>query len=414
LPLGGKVQALAQTRDGSLWAGVYNQGLAEVALENGSTTWYREPPGRDSMSFDIINDILGEKDRLWLASNGGIRVLDQSRSGLPRLPIPPEAQKLPDEVITSILVDQSGSHWIGTYRSGVIRRSPRYRAGDPETRFQADQNNPHALPSNFIYFVQEDREGRVWIGTNGGLAKYRPETGDFQVWNYQLDNPRSLPGNSVHGFLEDSRGRLWVAITGGGLSRLDPNTGTVESYGVADGLSSLSIYSVLEDDSGLLWISSAAGLFSFRPETKVFRYFGRADGLTATEFSYGAVKTNEGLLAFGGIDGVVILDPHQLVADRTPPLVAITEIQVLGQSRPTAEIGLARKQRDLQLRRPGLSQSLQELVRVPPRRLRPGMDSVRNSARSHLHESLARQLPVPFQGFQPRRNLDRGRPNHQR
>ncbi len=337
LPMGGKVQTLAQTRPGTLWAGVYNQGLAEIDLAKGTTVWHREPPGKDSLSFDIINTINGTGNRLWVGSNGGIRVFDQGRNGLRPVPVPAEGRKLPEEVITSILVDADGNRWTGTYRSGIVRRPAAYEPGGPETRFLADQNNPHALPNNSIYFIAQDRERRIWVGTNGGLARFRPETGDFQVWSYQANNPRSLPSNSVRGLLEDSQGRFWVTTAGGGLSRLDPVTGVLESYGVADGLSSLSVYSVLEDDTGLLWISSANGLFSFRPETKVFRYYGVADGLSAIEFSYGAVKTQEGDLAFGGLDGVVLLDTKLLVDDHTPPSVALTQIQVLGQPRPVTD-----------------------------------------------------------------------------
>jgi diguanylate cyclase (GGDEF)-like protein len=336
-PASGKVLALHETASGSLWAGVYNGGLVEYNPQGKIRTWKHDPKDPRSLSNDIINGITEDpQHRLWLLTNQGVTILDPVTGRLTRWDTDPgHGDSLPDEVVNSLVVDRTGTYWFGTYRSGVIRRPPPGTPG-PVHVYTANSHLPGALPDNLVYFVQEDREGRIWVGTNGGLALYRPETDDFQVWRYDPADPRTLPSNTVRCLLEDSRGRFWVATNGGGLSRLDPATGALENFGLKDGLSNLSIYTVLEDGNGRLWTASANGLFSFDPDQKVFRRYGKADGLMAPEFSAGYLKTADGRMLFGGLKGILTLRPGNLVTSDPPPPVALTAIQVLGSPRQVA------------------------------------------------------------------------------
>lgn len=335
VPTDGKVAVLHETADGSLWAGVYNGGVVKLDPRGGTTTWKRSDGNAASLSNDILNGVAEDgKGRLWWMTNLGVSLLDPKTSSVTRWstdPLVPGA--LPDEVVNSLAIDRSGAYWFGTYRSGLIRR-PEPGTPGPERRYSADPLKPSALPDNLVYFVTQDKEGRIWVGTNGGLALYRPATDDFRTWRYEADNPKSLPSNTVRSLLEDSQGRIWVATNGGGLSRLYPDTGALENYGLGEGLTNLSVYTVLEDDAGLLWITSANGLFSFRPESRTFRRYGIADGLTSVEFSSGAVRRRNGTLVFGGLQGILSLRPSRLLLASAQPTVVLTGIQVLGRARP--------------------------------------------------------------------------------
>ena len=333
-PSGGKVLALQETSSGSLWAGVYNGGLIETAPDGTRRQWRHNPKDPSSLSNDIINGLTEDANhRLWIMTNEGVNILDPATGRLTRWAMTPgPGDSLPDEVVNSLAIDRQGTFWFGTYRSGLVRRSAPGTPG-PIRVYAADPHVPGTLPDNLVYFVQEDREGRIWVGTNGGLALYRPGTDDFRVWRYDPSDPRTLPSNTVRCLLEDSQGRFWVATNGGGLSRLDPVTGVLENFGLKEGLSNLSVYSVLEDANRRLWIASANGLFSFDPNQGVFRRYGKADGLLVPEFSAGFLRARDGRLLFGGLTGILTLRPGSLVAQDPPPPVALTSIQVAGNPR---------------------------------------------------------------------------------
>jgi len=337
LPTIGKVPTLYQTKDGSLWIGVYNGGLVQVDPHGVQRTWKHDAKNPRSLSNDIINCITEDSQgQLWLGTNGGVSIVNPATGAVQRWSVDMKAaDSLPDEVVNSLAIDQKGQFWFGTYRSGVVKM-PKPGTPGPATHYLADAKVPGSLPDNLVYFVHQDRKERIWVGTNGGLALYRPETDDFQVWRYNPEDPKTLPSNTVRSLLEDSQGRFWIVTNGGGLSRLDPETGMLENFGLKEGLTSLSVYSALEDSAGLLWIASANGLFSFRPESRTFRRYTMADGLTSAEFSSGSLKSAEGELVFGGLKGVLLIYPGRLSMADAQPLVALTDVQVLGQSRPIA------------------------------------------------------------------------------
>lgn len=336
-PTGGKVPALFESRDHSIWAGVYNVGLVKTDPQGRTTVWKHDPKNSHSLTDDIVNGITEDgRGRIWVMTNRGVSIVDQATGKVtPWATDPTQPGGLSDEVVDAMTIDHQGRYWFGTYRSGVVRR-PEPGTDGPVTHYVANPQVPGSLPDNLVYFVYEDRGRRIWIGTNGGLALYRPETDDFRVWKYSPEDPQGLPGNTVRNMIEDSRGRLWVVTNGGGISQLNLTTGTLETYGLEDGLSSLSVYSAQEDASGLLWITTANGLFSFRPETKTFRRFGVADGLASAEFSSGAIKTSDGKIILGALAGLVSLDPLTLADAGPPPAVALSGIQVRGEPRVAA------------------------------------------------------------------------------
>ena len=72
----------------------------------------------------------------------------------------------------------------------------------------------------------------------------------------------------VYGILEDGAGRLWIS-TNGGLARLDPDTGAVRSYDVSDGLQSneFNTGAYYKNPEGEMFFGGINGLKAFFPVT---------------------------------------------------------------------------------------------------------------------------------------------------
>ena len=70
------------------------------------------------------------------------------------------------------------------------------------------------LPTNSVRFVFEDREGTLWLGTEGrGLARLRRRV--FRT----MAEAEGLQVSTARSLSVDDRGRLWVGTHGGGLFR---------------------------------------------------------------------------------------------------------------------------------------------------------------------------------------------------
>jgi signal transduction histidine kinase/DNA-binding response OmpR family regulator/ligand-binding sensor domain-containing protein len=67
-----------------------------------------------------------------------------------------------------------------------------------------------------------------------------------------------LPSASVQKIIQDRQGYIWLAFYTTGISRYDGHT--IESYGVADGISDPTVREIVEDANGRLWVGSESGV----------------------------------------------------------------------------------------------------------------------------------------------------------
>ena len=193
--------------------------------------------------------------------------------------------------------------------------------------------------------IYEDRQGILWVGTADGFARldFSSGTGDTpQVkWYYNNSNSlNSLNYNNVSSFMDDPaepNKYLWICTKGGGLNRLDKNTGDFFHLTSKDGLPDDVVYGIVADDAGNFWGSTNKGIFCMLAgkagsTSWVFRNFTKADGLQGDEFNTGAYrKLPNGNLAFGGVNGLNVFDPKEILAAGFTPNVFITDILINNQ-----------------------------------------------------------------------------------
>lgn len=87
------------------------------------------------------------------------------------------------------------------------------------------------LPNTQMNDISQDRQGFVWISTEGGLVRF--DGMDFESYRHDREDASSIISNSVNKTYEDSRGTLWVG-TASGLQTLDRKSGTFSLYDFRD------------------------------------------------------------------------------------------------------------------------------------------------------------------------------------
>lgn len=146
------------------------------------------------------------------------------------------------------------------------------------------------LPQNFITAVIQTRDGYLWLGTYGGLARF--DGVKFTLFN--SGNAPGLKGNRIHSLYEDRQGILWISSEHGGLTRY--RQGQFTNLSTAEGLPSDSLGHVREDREGNLWIATDNGLV--RSRDGAFATFTTKDGLPTNSVTV-AYQDDQGDLWFG-------------------------------------------------------------------------------------------------------------------
>ncbi|MRV72423.1 diguanylate cyclase [Duganella sp. FT92W] len=218
--------------------------------------------------------------------------------------------------IISMLQDRQGFVWIGTIEGGLFRYD-----GRRAVRYQNDPGNPKSVPGGRIASLFSDEAGRIWAGTDEGLARYEPESNSFSRYL-----PESGPRNFriVRRIVADGRGGMWLG-TWGGLQHFDPKTGkfTVYQHDAADpdSLKHNDIGAVALDAAGGVWAGTwPGGLDYLPPGQKTFRHY-RLDDDKQPNPRHNDVRAlhvdSSGKLWIGTDDGIFVWKPDTPWEQRT-------------------------------------------------------------------------------------------------
>ena len=272
---GNDVRCLLETRDGALWIGT-SEGLAR--WKSGEVTAFTTKDGLPGNVVRALN--LDYGGGLWVWMDGGLAKLKGERFVF-------GGDWLPSDAITAVTAHGESGFWIETVNDeavrgneGKTRVAAQVMLHKEEFEFLARLPGPvsavssknmlvvgrgdivlgpwegvltslavgHDLPGTRIQTLFADREGSLWIGTNGGLSRWT--LGKLE----RLPVTDPLSSASVLAIMEDREGNLWVGTETGGLHILRDQR--FRTLGAREGLSSDNTTAVVEDGAGTLWVGT--------------------------------------------------------------------------------------------------------------------------------------------------------------
>ena len=227
-------------------------------------------------------------------------------------------KELPGSRIQTMIADREGVLWIGT-NGGLVR----YAGGKLEKLPVTD-----SLASASVLALIEDHEGNLWAGTeSNGLQILRDQR--FQT----LTTREGLPSDNTTTVVQDSTGMLWIGTAGNGVTAIKPGTTQpARTYSVRNGLLSDVILSLAPAANGDLWVGTADGLNRIR--YGVVSSFTSADGL-ADDFIRSLLADADGSLWIGTRRG---LTHWTKPGDLSAPMQTYTTANGLGSNMVGAMI----------------------------------------------------------------------------
>jgi len=272
------------------------------------------------------------KDQLWIGTfMHGIYVMDKQSLKVRHFTKGQDVKSLSGNDIFCLKKDKRGHVWIGTNGNGVNVYDP---VSGEFHRFGQDTNYPRGikvLNDGFIRAIEEDRSGNIWIGSVGaGIILFDAEQNRFRIFNSANSG---LPADDVQTIYVGPSGRVWAGTHGMGLCLFDTKTERFTCYSEPQGLANGVVYKILEDDAGKVWVSTNSGISSFDPISHRFKNYSFYNGLQRSTFSLGAgLKTRDGELFFGGLDGFNYFNPRALNYNINVPAIVLTDLKVANSS----------------------------------------------------------------------------------
>ncbi|MBN1371392.1 MAG: hypothetical protein JW987_05475 [Anaerolineaceae bacterium] len=318
--------------DGAIWLATYGSGLDRFDPDSATFTNFRHDSNDlDSLRSDYLWSVLAARDgSVWVGTVEGLDRLDPVSGKF--VHYPHDSQRsgdLPGAAIYNVYEDRQGNIWVGT-NHGLAK----YDSGSQRFIRYLETGDETGLLEGSVTDIVQTRDGMIWVATfSGGVSQLDPATG---VFKHYISDPRvsgKLSNNSVLALHEDSAGVLWLGTAGGGLNRYNPEEDSFTAFTDRDGLPNNVVYGILEDQIGQLWLSTNLGIARFHPATGTTTNYTTADGLQSNEFNMGAfAKDLDGRMYFGGVNGLNVFKPEEVVANSFVPLLGLVSVTQNGKA----------------------------------------------------------------------------------
>ena len=307
---------------GQVWVGT-RDGLNRFDRYNQKFSLYQASTNQgNGLSHNNVLPIFASrksKGVVWVGTYDGLNKLDQKTGRITQYKSDPRKPdgSLSSSYILSLHEDRSGRLWVGT-RGGLTRVSVDAAGKERFTSYRYNPGDEKSLSNDAVHCIYQDRSGILWVGTGGGgLCRFDEQNETFARIPHDAARTDRLNDPFVFALLEDRTGCFWVGTAADGLNLLDRQNGSVRHYrhdpANRFSLSNNRVLCMTETRSGDIWVGTAAGLNKLVSPTTPdgnfsFIQFHEADGLP-NEVIYGILEDDAGHLWMSTNRGLAKVTP---------------------------------------------------------------------------------------------------------
>ncbi|MEX2463563.1 MAG: two-component regulator propeller domain-containing protein [Balneolaceae bacterium] len=282
----GSVNGITEDRDGVIWVSGGDESLYRVDQDAGVLM-----PVGDFSNFGINVIDEGDDHTIWMSTTyeGIVQYSTKENRIIRQIKHDPlDPTSISTNNIRTILVDQNGVIWAGTFGFGLYSFNVSEEIPNIKN-YRHQPNNPNSLGNNHVFSLYEDNDGQLWVGNeNGGLHLYNRSDDSFHRYYNDPRNPDSITDDSIWSVYQDRDGRIWVGTAQTGINIADPYAEKFTNYNMSlarDGIQSHVIRDIIEDHEGVIWLATdGGGLSRFDRQSGLFHAY-RDDPNDSTSIS---------------------------------------------------------------------------------------------------------------------------------
>ena len=367
------VLSIKHDKNGGIWIGTDGGGVSYYNQRLNNFTLYSPSNLPENISIEQVRSITtGNDGGIWIGtSNNGLSYINPEKNIYESFHFSRYWNDISNyDRIVSLFAAIDGDVCIGTQGNGLIIIDSKTKK--VKKHFHPQANAALKIPDHTIWCIHPGVDNKIWIGTrHAGLCLIDKEKGLIKNYVHQPDNSNSPAENNIRTIttINDSmlcigyekkgiqffnvkqekfystaglkkldsiettvksvyyqNPLIWVGTLGQGLMAYNYSNQQIHFITEAHGLPNNTVYGILPDTLGGLWLSTNKGLCRFSPPADLknanalhFNLFTVEDGLQSNEFNTGAYhRSSNGLLFFGGINGLNMFDPLKLIRDEQP------------------------------------------------------------------------------------------------
>ena len=285
--------------DGFLWIATSGGGLCRYdGYDLITFNTFSQTPLKSNFVRCLAEDRF---HRLWIASEGGIDVLDLKtlKPAFDHCPFPLSAES---PLCSHITIDAQGAVW--TKNGHTLYRLTLDDEGRPEQIRSLSHKSFNVVN---IVFKDVDEDGSVWIEMDNRLHCVAPDTDGKSLKAIPAIPSLVFPENTYISDFDNSDGTLWIS-TEHGLYRLERDSGAWKRYTSSASPNSLTqdfVTSLSRTADGALIASTLRGLNAYMPVTDNFTRIG-------TDIVNCAKPHNDSFLVATENRGLIVYSPARI------------------------------------------------------------------------------------------------------
>lgn len=283
LPMDSAIEMTASDYQGNIWVVSSTQGIMKIVTNN-----YIDLTENAGLSNDVVNSTSLYNEKLFIATDRGLKILDKDLNIVEnRL-----TELIGEARIRCTMKDSKGNLWISGYTEnlGLIELKE-----DGSIRQFTEKEG---MPSDEIRCSYETEDGRIFVGTNGGIAIIK----DDEIIDV-LGAEEGIKNTVILTLAEGFDNKIYAGSDGDGVYVIEDRK--VSRLGRDDGLTSDVILRIKKDkQNGVLWLvtsnsieyikgTAIKNIRSFPYNNNYDIYFGINDEMWILS-SYGIYKVKTG------------------------------------------------------------------------------------------------------------------------
>lgn len=335
------VRSVYTDADSSLWFGTKGDGF--VRIKEYDSCMKREIPSHQITRYTTDNGLSNNrvycfyKSRyhplVWIGTDGpGLSCYSYKDEKVHTLP-----SKIDTRIryVHSICEINDSTLWMATTGDGLLEVVlQKEKSGLVVKYLKSYVLEKDGKICNEFYSMYYDGKSTLYLGSRGGYGMARFDLQTKQYDFMSMNNSSNQAIGDVLSLYYSSDSTFYLGASSGMTRMKCDLSGTcdVEQFDRSNGISNDMIHGILEDNDGCIWLSTNKGLTIYNPLNNFFHNYGSPE-LMVTEFSDDAYWKcpYTGRLFFGGIDGLVWIDPQNDQLESYRPDLHFFELKMGGE-----------------------------------------------------------------------------------